>query len=103
MKDESKWARAALLMGNSVEAWKEHYAITLKRRRCQEGIDSFATEFLEDEGGETESSSVVAWNCMELPRKFQACGSKSLHQCIDPSDENSEMLDLSGDFEFVPW
>ena len=98
VKDESKWARAALLMGNSVEAWKEHYAITLKRRRCQEGIDAFATEFLEEEGVENESSVV-----MELPRKFLASGPYGPHQCIGLSVEPTEMLDISGDFEFVPW
>lgn len=46
IKDEAKWVRAASIMGNSIEAWKKHYAVTLKRRRCQEGIDAFASEFL---------------------------------------------------------
>ena len=64
--DESKWVRAAAIMGNSIEAWKKHYAVTLKRRRCQEGIDAFASEFLlvDVVREEREERALVS---MELP------------------------------------
>lgn len=67
VKDEVKWERAAAIMGNSITAWKEHYAVSLKRRRCQEGADAFALEFLDVEGEERargERELVV----MELPQ-----------------------------------
>jgi hypothetical protein len=59
--DESKWHKAALVMGNSVSTWKKYYARHLKKRRLQDGIDSFESDFLT--AGEDESESEL----MELP------------------------------------
>ena len=106
IKDETKWARAALLMGNSVAAWKEHYAITLKRRRCQEGVDAFASEFLLENGsaGDVEEAArerEVA--SMELPRRKVKAHIPSVLSCV--SDLVSLDLDdeAGSDIELGTW
>lgn len=60
--DESKWHKAALVMGNSVATWKKYYARHLKKRRLQDGIDSFESDFLAGCEDERESEK------MELPQ-----------------------------------
>jgi len=52
--DENKWHKAALVMGNSLATWKKYYARTLKKRRMQDSIDSFASDFLDDDDDEED-------------------------------------------------
>jgi len=103
--DESKWVRAAAIMGNSIEAWKKHYAVTLKRRRCQEGIDAFASEFLLEDVVREEHEE-MALVSMELPpcrvlssllQPRSVCKSVS-HGVPVPLG----VVDVCGD-EFGPW
>lgn len=39
--DEGDWESLALAMGNSVGTWIRHYAVTLKSRKIQLGVDRF--------------------------------------------------------------
>jgi hypothetical protein len=39
--DEADWESLALAMGNSVGTWLKHYAVTLKSRKIQKGVDRF--------------------------------------------------------------
>ena len=103
--DETKWVRAAAIMGNSIEAWKKHYAITLKRRRCQEGIDAFASEFLledvvREERGEGALVSMELPPCRVLSSWLQT---SRVHQSASCDLGNRlEVLDLS-DSDFGSW
>ena len=63
--DESKWHKAALVMGNSVSTWKKYYARHLKKRRLQDGIDSFESDFLA--AGEDYDDLSSESEKMELP------------------------------------
>ena len=65
--DEVKWHKAALVMGNSVSTWKKYYAIHLKKRKMQDSIDSFASDFLDCNDDEVEESALLSSHGVPLP------------------------------------
>ena len=96
VSDESKWHKAALVMGNSVATWKKYYARHLKKRRLQDGIDSFESDFLAAGEDEIESEK------MELPCSISS--QKISHAASAPKTTLSTMqghglvipMDVSG-------
>lgn len=82
--DESKWHKAALVMGNSVSTWKKYYARHLKKRRLQDGIDSFASDFLDVD----EDVAGCVANCDESERMELPCSSRSIRSA-KPSSPSS--------------
>ena len=106
--DESKWHKAALVMGNSVSTWKKYYARHLKKRRLQDGIDSFASDFLaagEDCDDLSSESEKMELPCSRLSRSHAASPSQRLkttlstmqgHGLLIPLDV-CEMCEIEGD------
>ena len=102
--DESKWHKAALVMGNSVSTWKKYYARHLKKRRLQDGIDSFESDFLS--AGEDCDDLSSESEKMELPCSITSnishaalkptLSTMKVHGLVIPMDV-SEMSEIEGD------
>ena len=88
-------------MGNSVSTWKKYYARHLKKRRLQDGIDSFESDFLA--AGEDCDDLSSESKKMELPCSIShARGPKTTfstmndHGLLIPMDV-SPMSEIEGD------
>ena len=71
-----------------VSTWKKYYARHLKKRRLQDGIDSFASDFLDVD----EDVAGYGANCEESERMELPCSSRSIRSA-KPSSPSSIIPD----------
>ena len=111
VKDESKWAKAALVMGNSVPTWRKYYAATLKKRKLQDGIDSFASDFLDgydeiaggcDEGEESDEMDSAVPMRLPCSSRPQAKSSSSDGLGLVVAMGSVSLVEIEGD-ELGSW